>query len=70
MSFLQGEIKITNSDLIEKEVRDVVTMYYKKLDGVAVLVIHGIDMLILDGPKGQNVQEIDFLIVNEKFVRS
>lgn len=61
---MQGRIKITKSDLIEKKARDVVTMYYKKIDGVAVLIIHGIEMLILDAPKGKNKQEIDFVIVN------
>ena len=61
---MQGGIKITKADLIEKKARDVVTMYYKKIDGVAVLVIHGIEMLILDAPKGKNKQEIDFVIVN------
>ena len=44
--------------------RDVVTGYYKALDGMAVLIVHGIDMLDIDGPKGKNIQEIDFLIVN------
>jgi hypothetical protein len=40
-------------------------MYYKKMDGVAVLIIHGIEMLILDAPvRGENKQEIDFVIVN------
>ena len=61
---MQGGIKTTKADLIEKRARDVVTMYYKKVDGVAVLVIHGIEMLILDAPKGKNKQEIDFVIVN------
>ena len=61
---LQGGIKITKADLIEKKARDVVTMYYKKIDGIAVLIIHGIEMLILDAPKGKNKQEIDFVIVN------
>ena len=50
--------------MIEKDVRDVITKYYKELDGVAVIIIHGIDMLILDGEKGKDRQELDFLIIN------
>ena len=60
----QAELKLTKADLIEKQVRDVVTGYYKELDGVAVLVICGLEMLMLDAPRGKNVQEVDFLIIN------
>ena len=60
----QAELKLTKADLIEKQVRDVVTGYYKELDGVAVLVICGLEMLMLDAPKGKNIQEVDFLIIN------
>ena len=63
-SNFQSEMKLNRADLIEREVRDIVSGYYKKLDGVAVLIICGIDMLNLEGPKGQNIQEIDFLIIN------
>ena len=34
------------------------------MEGVAVLIVHGIDILILDQPKGKHLQEIDFLIIN------
>ena len=64
MYSFQAELKLTKADLIEKQVRDVVTGYYKELDGVAVLIIQGLEMLMLDAPKGKNVQEIDFLIIN------
>ena len=64
MLSFQSELKLTKADLIEKQVRDVVTGYYKELDGVAVLIIQGLEMLILDAPKGKNVQEIDFLVIN------
>ena len=60
----QAELKLTKADLIEKQVRDVVTGYYRELDGVAVLIIQGLEMLMLDGPMGKNVQEVDFLIIN------
>ena len=52
------------NSLIEKEARDVLTKYYKNLDGVAVVIINGIDMQILDGERGKDVQELDFLIIN------
>ena len=64
MHSFQADVKHTKADLIEKQVRDVVTGYYKELDGVAVLIICGLEMLMLDGPKGKNVQEVDFLIIN------
>ena len=64
MYSFQAELKLTKADLIEKQVRDVVTGYYKELDGVAVLVICGLEMLMLDAPRGKNVQEVDFLIIN------
>ena len=64
MYSFQAELKLTKADLIEKQVRDVVTGYYKELDGVAVLVICGLEMLMLDAPKGKNVQEVDYLIIN------
>ena len=64
MHSFQAEVKLTKADLIEKQVRDVVTGYYKELDGVAVLVICGLEMLMLDAPRGKNVQEVDFLIIN------
>ena len=64
MHFFQGELKLTKADLIEKQVRDVVTGYYKELDGVTVLVICGLEMIMLDAPKGKNIQEVDFLIIN------
>ena len=54
----------TSGDVIEKEVRNIVTCYYKNLDGVAVLVIQGIHMLDLQASKGENEREADFLIVN------
>ena len=60
---LQGDLKQQKADLIEKEVRDVVTEYYKQQKGMAVVIINGIEMLVLDGAKGQK-QEVDFLIVN------
>ena len=60
----QGEIKQEMNNLIEKEARDVVTKYYDDLDGVAVVIIHGIDMQILDAEKGKDIQELDFLIIN------
>ena len=50
--------------MIEKEARDRVIKYYKDLDGVAVVIINGIDMQILDGERGKDVQELDFLIIN------
>ena len=50
--------------MIEKEVRDVVTDYYQELNGTAVVIVHGLEMLILDGPAGKNKQEIDFLVIN------
>ena len=64
MHYFQAVVKLTKADLIEKQVRDVVTGYYKELDGVAVLIICGLEMLILDAPRGKNVQEVDFLIIN------
>ena len=64
MVSFQSDLKLTKADLIEKQVRDVVTGYYKELDGVAVLIICGLEMLMLDGPKGKNVQEVDYLIIN------
>ena len=64
MHSFQSDLKLTKADLIEKQVRDVVTGYYKELDGVAVLVICGLEMLMLDAPRGKNVQEVDFLIIN------
>ena len=64
MHSFQADVKQTKADLIEKQVRDVVTGYYKELDGVAVLIIQGLEMLMLDAPKGKNVQEVDFLIIN------
>merc|ERR1719203_2573857 len=54
---LPAELKLTKADLVEKQVRDVVTGYYKELDGVAVLIICGLEMLMLDAPKGKNIQE-------------
>ena len=57
-------MKLEKANLIEKEVRDVVTDYYKQSNGTAVVIVHGLDMLILDGPRGENKQEIDFLIIN------
>ena len=50
--------------MIEKEARDRIIKYYKDLDGVAVVIINGIDMQILDGERGKDVQEVDFLIIN------
>ena len=50
--------------MIEKEVRDVVTEYYQELNGTAVVIVHGLEMLILDGPAGKNKQEIDMLVIN------
>ena len=50
--------------MIEKEARDGIIKYYKDLDGVAVVIINGIDMQILDGERGKDVQELDFLIIN------
>ena len=64
MHSFQADVKQTKADLIEKQVRDVVTGYYKELDGVAVLIIQGLEMLMLDAPKGKNIQEVDFLIIN------
>ena len=64
MHSFQADVKQTKADLIEKKVRDVVTGYYKKLGGVAVLIIQGLEMLMLDAPKGKNIQEVDFLIIN------
>ena len=64
MHSFQAEFKLTKADLIEKKARDVVTGYYKGLDGVAVLIFQGIEMLMLDAPKGKNVQEVDLLIIN------
>ena len=64
MHSFQADLKLTKADLIEKQARDVVTGYYKELDGVAVLIIQGLEMLMLDSPKGKNVQEVDFLIIN------
>ena len=57
-------MKTTAGYLIEKHVREVVTEYYKKLEGVAVLVIDGIELIDLNGTAGNNIQEIDFLIIN------
>ena len=54
----------TMCKLIQKCVREVVTEYYKKLEGVAVLVIDGIELIDLNGTAGKNIQEIDFLIIN------
>jgi hypothetical protein len=64
--FTKLDVQRQKADLIEKEVRDVVTDYYKKLNGMAVVIVHGIDMVILDGPsfEGQDKQEVDFLIIN------
>ena len=64
LHYFQSDINHTKADLVEKQVRDVVTGYYKELDGVAVLIIQGLEMLMLDAPKGKNIQEVDFLIIN------
>ena len=64
MHSFQAELQQTKADLIEKKARDVVTGYYKQLDGVAVLIFQGIEMLMLDAPKGKNIQEVDLLIIN------
>ena len=57
-------MKTTAGYLIEKQIRKVVTEYYKKLEGVAVLVIDGIELIDLNGTAGNNIQEVDFLIIN------
>ena len=54
----------TSGDVIEKKVRNILSSYYKNLDGVAVLVIQGLCMLDLQASKGENEREADFLIVN------
>ena len=55
---------IDMNNLIEKEARDVLTKYYKDFNEVAVVIINGIDMQILDAEKGRDIQELDFLIIN------
>ena len=60
---LQGDLRLQKADLIEKEVRDTLIEYYKEKKEEAVVMINGIEMLILDGAKGQK-QEVDFLIIN------
>ena len=54
----------TSGDVVEKKVRNILTYYYKNLDGVAVLIIQGLHMLDLQASKGENEREADFLIVN------
>ena len=52
------------NNLIEKYARDAIVDYYKNLDGVAIVIIHGIEMQILDGERGKDKQEVDFLIIS------
>ena len=38
--------------------------YFKSKENEDVLIVQGIEMVKLDGKKGENVREMDFLVIN------
>ena len=59
---LCGEIDHAKSDIIEREVYDLLKKYFPTNEDV--VIIHGLDLVKLGCKKGLDVQEIDFLVLN------
>ena len=60
---LQGDIKQTEGDLLERDVYDALQSHFKSRQDENVLIVQGLEMIKLGGERGRNVHEIDFLVI-------
>ena len=61
---LQGDVKQTEGDLLERQVYDALQTHFKARKKEDVLIVQGLEMVKLGGERGRNVHEIDFLVIN------
>ena len=61
---LQGDVKQTEGDLLERQVYDALQTHFKSRKKEDVLIVQGLEMVKLGGERGRNVHEIDFLVIN------
>ena len=61
---LQGDVKQTEGDLLERQVYDALQTHFKSRKKEDVLIVQGLEMVKLGGERGRNVHEIDFLVID------
>ena len=61
---LQGDVKQTEGDLLERDVYDALQSHFKSRRDENVLIVQGLEMIKLGGERGRDVHEMDFLVIN------